>query len=99
MPNPNYIKGVRFERDVMKALELKGFACTRASGSHSSWDVIAYRVDQKPLFIQCKVTNTPLVAKKLLKDFRDNTSPSKYYHQALYVKTGKGMISLEEVTI
>lgn len=99
MPNKNYVAGRRFEWDLMKVMKLKGFKCIRASGSHGEYDIIAYRVDQKPLFVQCKVTKTPKEGERLLKKFKEETVPSKYYHQQMAVKAGRGMVHLMEVTV
>lgn len=98
MSNPNYIKGRAAEYAIMRDREAKGFECTRGSGSHSSWDVIAYRIDRKPEMIQSKVTSKPSVAKKLLKDFKTNTTPSSFYYQTMSVRI-KGTSKPEEVTV
>lgn len=97
--NKMYAKGVRFERDIMRALEARGFAVTRASGSHSAFDVIGYRADQKPLFVQCKTTKDVKLGQRFIEKFRLDTVPSKFYHQALYVKVGRGTSSILEVTL
>lgn len=99
MPNRNYQRGVRFERDVMKVLTLKGFKVIRASGSHGEYDVVAYKPEDKPLFVQCKVVAKVVDGERLINSFKESTTPSKYYHQALYVKAGRGMVSLLEVTL
>ena len=60
MPNKNYLRGVRFEREVMKIFEKEGFVVMRTAGSHSPFDVILVKEteDLKRIahvaFVQCK---------------------------------------------
>lgn len=65
MPNKNYIKGVRMEREVMHYLEKRGWLCFRTAGSHSPIDVIAIRGTQIE-FIQCKNYRMGIKAKQAL---------------------------------
>src|SRR3990167_406058 len=41
MPNKNYNRGVRFERELVKVLKAAGCEVTRSAGSHGKWDVVA----------------------------------------------------------
>lgn len=41
MPNRNYQRGVRFERDLVKLCKKCGLSATRSAGSHGLWDVSA----------------------------------------------------------
>ncbi|MFH7835168.1 MAG: hypothetical protein QXL51_01055 [Candidatus Aenigmatarchaeota archaeon] len=59
----NYIKGRRFEYEVMRLLEKQGALCFRMAGSHSPFDIIAIFRD-KILLIQCKY-NTNISGKDL----------------------------------
>lgn len=62
MPNKNYIRGVRWEREVMaelKALDQQAIIM-RASGSHGEYDVMAYLPSLGQIFlIQCKTKVVP----------------------------------------
>lgn len=96
MPNPNYKAGRRLEYEVKDLWEAQGFLTIRASGSHGAYDIIGFRWDRKPAFIQCKRVSTEGQRNTLLKKFKQ-TTPSEYYHQVLAVKV-KGK-SLETFTI
>lgn len=47
MPNPSYVAGVRFEREIMnllkKILDPKRYTIIRTAGSHSPVDVVILR--------------------------------------------------------
>jgi Holliday junction resolvase len=90
MANPNYNRGVRFEREVMKEWEAKGYAVLRTAGSHGAFDVIAYHPNRPVEFIQCKVLQKGSIkeAHTMTKRFVDTPPlrPSKYFHQVLEVK-------------
>jgi len=43
MPNRNYLKGVKVEREIVNAFRKAGWNATRTAGSHSPVDVIAWR--------------------------------------------------------
>lgn len=97
MPNANYINGRRFEYETMAYWRERGYQTIRASGSHGAYDIIAFRVDRKPDFIQCKNSAKETTAKKLLKDFQDTTAPSSFYHQTMMVKIKGGEILQETI--
>lgn len=97
MPNKNYKSGRAFEYETQKRWEEKGYATIRASGSHGQFDVVAFRSDRKPEFIQCKVCNDEAEAKRLLKQFISDTIPSLNYHQTMTIKVKRKGIT--EVTI
>ena len=42
MSNPNYIKGVALEREIIHAFERVNVPAVRTAGSHSAFDVICY---------------------------------------------------------
>lgn len=72
MPNPNYIAGRNFEYDVMRAYREAGYDCLRMAGSHGYFDVVAVHKTQPVIdLIQCKVVNTPALADRLVKGFRE----------------------------
>ncbi len=98
MPNKNYIAGRAFEYATMRDYERQGYACVRASGSHGEFDVIAYKVNDKPNFIQCKKTESKATADLLTDRFIEDTVPSYYYHQTMRVKI-RGVKRVMEVTI
>lgn len=39
MPNANYLRGVRLERELVNKARAKGHIATRSAGSHSPYDV------------------------------------------------------------
>ena len=41
MPNKNYNRGVRFERELVNVLKAAGCEVTRSAGSKGRWDVCA----------------------------------------------------------
>ncbi len=86
MPNKNYQSGRRFEYETMATWREKGYEVIRASGSHGSYDIVAYKLDRHPEFIQCKSTASPTVARGLLKKFKETTLPSSHYHQTLTIR-------------
>jgi Holliday junction resolvase len=98
MPNKNYLAGVRFEREVMKDLETDGWTCFRTAGSHGQYDVIAIRVDRKPLFIQCKRVTDENDHKRLVIKFRETAVTSQYFHQQLAVRV-KGATGYKTLTV
>ncbi len=61
MPNPNYKKGVRLEREVVQIFKKAGFGAVRSAGSHSPFDVIIWKENKENkkicfvAFVQCKV--------------------------------------------
>ena len=55
MPNKNYLRGVKFERDLVNKARAQGLISGRMAGSHSPYDL--YIIDAKlehVMFIQCK---------------------------------------------
>jgi Holliday junction resolvase len=55
MPNKNYIKGVRKERECVNQARRQGKLAFRSAGSHSPIDVVVIDKKQKLIeFIQCK---------------------------------------------
>lgn len=86
MANPNYTRGRAYEYEVMKEFEGQGYSVIRASGSHGEYDVVAYRSQHPVEFVQCKVVRTETEANRMIKKFKEDTIPSKYYHQSLKVK-------------
>ena len=58
MSNPNYNRGVRFERKVKAEYEALGYTVLRTAGSHGKFDLIALHSMHSPKAIQCKVLKT-----------------------------------------
>jgi len=54
--------GTRFEYRVQSYLEKLGWFVIRSSGSHTSVDIVAFKVSQKPLLVQCKTTQKPTLS-------------------------------------
>lgn len=61
--NKNYKQGVRFEREVQKIFEKEGFETLRTAGSHSPFDVVLIKHEDRAggirriahvAFVQCK---------------------------------------------
>lgn len=98
MPNKNYIAGRRFEYDTIKAYVKQGYRCIRASGSHGEYDVVAYRANHKPLFIQCKKVNEKSTGNLLSERFADETKPELHFHQVMRIKV-KGVKDPIEVWV
>ncbi len=68
MPNKNYAKGVRFEREVKASLEAAGWWVLRTAGSHGFADLVAISKESGAVvFIQCKKVGTINEANSLLK--------------------------------
>jgi|TARA_Y100000310_G_scaffold157582_1_gene156989 Holliday junction resolvase len=61
MPNKNYIRGVRFEREIINLFKDNGFTAVRTAGSHSPYDVIVTKESEQSkkicfvFFVQCKI--------------------------------------------
>ncbi len=60
MPNKNYQRGVRLEREVVNIFREKGWIAQRTAGSHSPFDVTLVKQDRDNkicfvAFVQCKV--------------------------------------------
>lgn len=67
----SYHKGRAFEYQVATYLRRRGFTVTRAAGSHSPYDLIAY--DRKRcLHVQCKLRITLKAARAILKHVHDH---------------------------
>lgn len=67
MPNPNYIKGVLKERDIVNKAREEGLIAFRSAGSHSPIDVCIIDIKLRRVkFIQCKPENFPESKKKKL---------------------------------
>lgn len=96
MGNKNYQRGVRFERELKKIWETKGYHVLRTAGSHGKFDLICVDSERPIELIQCKVTERLSVAKKMVKEFRENPplTPTKYFHQSLVVKVDGELISV-----
>lgn len=93
--NKNYQAGRRVEYEVIAHWKEQGYSASRTAGSHGTFDVVAYRYDRKPEFIQCKRTTTLATANRLIKNFKETTTPSLYYHQTMWVKVkgSKGQLT------
>ena len=101
MTNPNYQRGVRFERERKKAWKESGHTVLRTAGSHGAFDLVAIPLQLKwPVsLIQCKVlkTGTSAQACAMVKAFKKNPPllPSAHYHQVLEVYCMKGRHFIE----
>ena len=98
--NKNYAAGRRTEYECQRRWEAQGYSTTRASGSHSAFDVIAYRTDRPSEMIQCKRVSAKATAQLLLHRFKQEPplAPSHFFHQVLEVRV-KGNKKVLSVTI
>lgn len=72
--NSNYVKGVAFERSIVKKLEAQGFYAVRSAGSHSMADVVGVKNGLVKL-IQAKTTKKKDfegIVKNVLNDFSED---------------------------
>lgn len=63
-----------------------GWEVLRTAGSHGKFDVIAYKPEGMPVFLQCKVIDTKKGLKRLVRDFLEETTRAKFYFQAITIK-------------
>jgi Holliday junction resolvase len=54
-----YRRGVHFENRVRRDFESRGWWVIRAAGSHGPADLVALKVGEPPLLIQCKADSRP----------------------------------------
>jgi Holliday junction resolvase len=52
-------KGRNFERLCKRALESQGWLVVKSGGSLGAADLVAFRGDHQPWFVQCKATSVP----------------------------------------
>lgn len=50
----NYAKGYNYEREIKESLEKEGYFVVRSAGSHSAFDLIAFKEGADILFLQLK---------------------------------------------
>ncbi len=102
MPNANYLRGVRFERERQQAYEIEGWDCMRTAGSHGGADLIAISPKGDVRLIQCKVTSDVASVDRLFKSFRERPPfghrERARYHQVMEVKI-KGSKEIHSWTI
>jgi hypothetical protein len=98
MPNRNYEAGRRLEYEIVADWRKKGYEVARSAGSHGEWDIFAWNPARKPEFIQCKRVSDEASARRLIKAFREETTPSKFYHQVMVVKV-KGSKTYDSITL
>jgi Holliday junction resolvase len=95
MVNNNYVKGARFERELAKKLELKGFTVFRTAGSHGACDLIAVK-EGLISFVQCKASNKRVPASMVRDSFlKLSTLPKQHlFPISLVAVREKGKITL-----
>lgn len=102
MPNKNYIRGVRFERERLKHYkETLGYDAVRTAGSHGKWDVVATDWTGGCVYhIQCKVVSDQRDGDRMLKRFSENPpfAPHANLRQRLEVKV-TGSTEVHSVTV
>jgi len=91
MPNSNYERGVRFERERKAAWEEQGYVCLRTAGSHGFADLICVHPDKPTVFVQCKVLSdgAEKQAYMLIRKFKQDPpiATSRYYRLCMEVKS------------
>ena len=96
MPNPNYQRGVRWERKVKKLYEDLGWTVLRTAGSHGFFDLIAFPSICIPTCIQCKClkNGTEDDAHRVAKTFCENPPlpRSAFFRQVIEVYAMKDKI-------
>ena len=99
MPNANYVRGTRFERQVMQEWTDKGYTVLRTAGSRGFADLVAIRGGEPVRFIQCKCfkTGSKLMAQNLVKQFlkHPRVTPSEHYVQSMEVYAMKDQARVE----
>ncbi len=69
MPNKNYVKGRKYEYDIVHLMRDKGYLAFRSAGSHSPVDVVAIDGKNKIIkLIQCKPKSMSEKAKQRLEE-------------------------------
>lgn len=81
MTNKNYAAGRRFEYEVKKKFESRGYTVMRTAGSHGPFDLVAYR-DDGIILIQCKLVSSETIGENLKKKFKENPPIHNFYHPA-----------------
>lgn len=100
--NSNYRKGVRFEYERLKHYKAQGLDAVRTAGSHGKWDIITIDATNNTVnLIQCKVTDDPKTAERLLRAFSAAPPLGKQLfniHQTMEVKV-TGSTEVRSVSI
>jgi hypothetical protein len=86
MSNKHYIAGRAFEYTTKQWWEGKGYTVLRTAGSKGPYDLVAFRLDEQPNFIQCKLCATKSEAQRLERKFILETTSSKFFHQVLVTR-------------
>ena len=90
IPNANYQRGVRFERERLKHYrEVMKHDVLRTAGSHGTWDLVSIDGARGIVtLIQCKVVSSASTARRLLSNFKAAPPypPAANVHQVLEVK-------------
>lgn len=74
MPNKSYLKGVRFEREIVEELRKEGYQSNRIAGSHGFFDVFAVNNENMRL-IQAKFDVNNGVIEKAKEELRKIAVP------------------------
>ena len=83
MTNKNYRRGYLKEREMQQKLQADGYYCTRSSGSHTAFDLIAIN-SNSILCIQIKRTKGKYYSfKKDIEQMRDIIVPGNAVKQLL----------------
>jgi len=86
MPNRNYIKGTRFERELVNQARDEGKIAFRSAGSHSTFDVVVIDLSKRTIdFSQCKTGNA-LTGNKLITMEKEFQKHNGYFDVRFLVK-------------
>lgn len=94
MPNKNYLRGRRFEYEIIHKLTADGYTCVRSAGSKSPVDIVAIN-EEEVLLVQAKTGSTGLTASER-KTFESLLCPP-CVRKLLYWKKPSGEIVITEL--
>lgn len=93
MPNPNYVRGVRFERERKAHWEAAGYKVYRTAGSHGEFDLIAaHPTKDAVMFIQCKVVPTQADGEAMIRKWWKSERTLYRHTEVIEVKVTRGDI-------
>ena len=71
MPNKNYLKGVRYEREVVNNAKSEGHVAFRSAGSHSPFDVVIIDFSNRVIEFSQLKTGSSVLKKKEKEAFKE----------------------------
>lgn len=93
MPNSNYTRGAKFERERKAHWEALGYKAFRSAGSHGAFDlIVAHPTIDSVLFIQCKVVPTKAKAEAMIRKWWKSERTLYQHTEVIEVKVTRGDI-------